>query len=393
MIPGTAISKVGQLLSNLTAQAGRMTNKSCSSPRQPSTNHHRSSAPPRAAARLRREAGVRIVRLHHLIKDGSFPNLASAARALDSTCRTIKRDFQFLRVHHHAPLAYDRQRHGYFYTEPSFTLPGGPSVTEAELFAVLVAHKAIAQYHGTPFHQPLQMAFQKLTGQLDRHERYTMEHLREAVSFRPLAPEDADLETFQTVTRALQQRRVVKFHYRKPGQKELQLREVHTYHLTCGENRWYLLGYDTDAADVRTFALGRISAPVLTDQRFEKPASFDPNKYLGASFGVMKGDGDYEVVIEFDAWATDQLRGRQWHPTQTVRELPGGGSRLRMRLSGLEEVERWILSWGTHANVLQPAPLAVRLREIAAKLVERYLAVQLADTAPVTSTNGLTLNL
>jgi len=27
-----------------------------------------------------------------------------------------------------------------------------------------VAHKAIAQYHGTPFEKPLRMAFQKLTG-------------------------------------------------------------------------------------------------------------------------------------------------------------------------------------------------------------------------------------
>lgn len=31
-------------------------------------------------------------------------------------------------------------------------------------------------------------------------------------------------------------------------------------------------------------------------------------------------------------------------------ELPGGGYHLRLRLSGLEEIERWILSWGTHAN-------------------------------------------
>ena len=99
----------------------------------------------------------------------------------------------------------------------------------------------------------------------------------------------------------------------------------------------------------------------------------------------MKGEGDYEVVIEFDAWATDQLRGRQWHPTQIVSELPGGGSHLRMRLSGLEEVERWILSWGTHANVLQPAPLAVRLREIAAKLVERYAAIPSPSSAHISA--------
>jgi hypothetical protein len=31
---------------------------------------------------------------------------------------------------------------------------------------------------------------------------------------------------------------------------------------------------------------------------------------LGGSFTVMKGAGDYEVVIEFDPWAADVVRGR-----------------------------------------------------------------------------------
>src|ERR1041384_3402298 len=45
--------------------------------------------------------------------------------------------------------------------------PGVPTVTEAEMFALLAAHKSIEQYQATPFHQPLQMAFQKLAGQLN----------------------------------------------------------------------------------------------------------------------------------------------------------------------------------------------------------------------------------
>ena len=64
----------------------------------------------------------------------------------------------------------------------------------------------------------------------------------------------------------------------------------------------------------------------------------------------MSGKGDYQVVIEMDAWLTDVLRGRRWHPSQEVAELPGGGSQLRMRLSGLEEIEQHVLSWGTHAT-------------------------------------------
>jgi len=338
-----------------------MKTKSCSS-----------STPAPAAGRLRREPGERLMRIHQLLSAGKFPNIRSVAAEFRISPKTIKRDFQYLRDHYDAPLAYDRQRHGFYYTGPVPHFPVGPSITEAEMMSLLVAHKAIAQYRGTPFHQPLQPAFEKLTGRLDRKERYTLANFQAALSFRPLAPEDTDLPTFQTATRALQENRALQFHYRKPGEKCARLRQVHPYHLTCSDNRWYLLAYDPDCGEVRTFALGRITAPSITTTHFTKAAHFDPHKYLAASFGVMKGDGNYEVLIEFDAWATDQLRGRQWHPTQQVQELPGGGSHLRLRLSGLEEIERWILSWGTHANVLRPAALITRLYQIHQTMADHY---------------------
>lgn len=66
------------------------------------------------------------------------------------------------------------------------------------------------------------------------------------------------------------------------------------------------------------------------------------------------------------------IRTRLWHQSQQVKELPGGGCHIRMRLSALEEIERWVLSWGTHATVLKPEILANRVGKIASKLANRY---------------------
>ena len=46
------------------------------------------------------------------------------------------------------------------------------------------------------------MAFEKLTGQLDSKELYSLENLGDALSFRPFAPEDTDLRMFDVLTRA-----------------------------------------------------------------------------------------------------------------------------------------------------------------------------------------------
>jgi hypothetical protein len=95
-----------------------------------------------------------------------------------------------------APVEYDELRHGYYYSKAYDFMPTA-AATEAEMFALLVADKAIAQYRGMPFQKPLRMAFRKLTGQLDGAERYSLENLGLALSFRPFAPEDADLNAFR----------------------------------------------------------------------------------------------------------------------------------------------------------------------------------------------------
>jgi predicted DNA-binding transcriptional regulator YafY len=220
--------------------------------------------------------------------------------------------------------------------------------------------------------QPLELAFKKFAGQLDDEELFTLQSLDEVLSFRPFAPEDADLRMFEVVTAAVTDRQAMRFQYRKPGEKKADLRHVYPYHLVEFGDRWYLLAHDLKRGDVRTFVLGRMREAVVTGERFAAPKDFDPKKFFAQSLGVMVGKGDYQVVIEMDAWLTDVLRGRRWHPTQEVTELPGGGSQLRMRLGALEEIEQHVLSWGTHATVVGPVELRERLFKTTEALWQRY---------------------
>jgi len=134
----------------------------------------------------------------------------------------------------------------------------------------------------------------------------------------------------------------------------------------------YLFAFDVKREAMRTFALVRLKSPEITTERFTIPKKFNLNEYLKGSFNVFKGADDYEVVIEFDSWAADLIRGRKWHTSQEVMELPGRQVRLRLRLNSIEEAERWALSWGKHAMVIRPQALADRLRETAKVLLARY---------------------
>jgi proteasome accessory factor B len=313
----------------------------------------------------------RMMRMHQLIKDGKYPNCSKLAREFEVATRTIKRDVDFMRDRLNLPIEYDSRRYGFYYSKPVDQFPG-VAVTEAEVFALLVAHKAIAQYHGTPFEKPLKAAFEKLTSQLDRTAPFTLSSLDEALSFRPFAPEDTDLKTFEVLSQGVREHRVVRFQYKKLGARKPECRHVQPHHLACIENVWYLFAHDVDRGDMRTFVLTRLTQPELTGKRFARRKDFNADEYLRGSLSVFRGGDDFEVVIEFDAWATDLIRGRKWHVTQEITELPDGCSRLRVRLNNIEEMERWVLSWGRHATVVRPKMLLDRILQTAMVLQKRY---------------------
>ena len=175
-----------------------------------------------------------------------------------------------------------------------------------------------------------------------------------------------------TIADAVARNRGLKFDYKNLGASKALKRHVHPYHLACIDNHWYLFAYDLRRKAMRTFALARLRDPEATGTRFAPPPEFDLDEYLRGSFTVLKGSDDFEVTIQFDPWATDLLRSRQWHSSQRFVELPGIGSQLQMRLNSLDEVQSWLLSWGHHATVLRPKTLLSRLKQTLLVLTERY---------------------
>jgi proteasome accessory factor B len=269
------------------------------------------------------------------------------------------------------PIEFDVKRNGYFFTKPVPQFPQVP-MSEADVFTMFVANKAIEQYHGTPLQRMLETTFRKLTGQLDASLRFSFGGLEGVLSFRPFAPGDAELKDFDLLMRAVSDHRAVRFLYRNRGQIRAQARHVQPYHIGYVDNHWCLFGFDVRRKAMRTFVLARLSKPELTKKRFAVPQRFDLNKYLAGSLGLYRGEDDYEVVVELDAWGADDVRGRRLHSSQELTELPKGMLRVRLRLNSREEIARWILSMGTHATVIRPEKLRERLFRATHELFERY---------------------
>lgn len=313
---------------------------------------------------------ARMMRLHEALRSGGFPNCRQLAQELEVSSKTIQRDIDFMRDQLGLPIEYDARQFGFYYTEEVREFPN-VQVSEGELVALFVAQKALSQYHGTSFEKPLTAAFRKLTEGLKDEVSVALQDWDKVVSFKALGPSLTSVRQFEQLSSAIRKRKVIRFQYRKLNARAYEQRSCQPYHLTCVDQQWYLFGHDLNRENIRTFVLARMKEIEVTSDEFQKPRAFSARKYLAKSFGIFSGDQEHLVQLDFDAFASQLIRERQWHATQKLEEKPDGCVRLEMRLGSLPEIARWVLSWGEHAKVVSPPELkdsvAASVRAMAAQ--------------------------
>lgn len=314
-----------------------------------------------------------MLRIHQTIQSGVYPNASTLARELEVSSKSIHRDLEFMRDRLGLPVEFCPGRNGYAYTEEVGSFPT-LQITEGELFALLVAEKALEQYRGTNFEKPLLSALRKLAQALPDTISLHWADWDQTISFRTSAEPVLDLTVFDALAQATARRHQLRLVYRKPGASRPETRLVDPYHLANINGEWFLFAYDHLRRDIRTFVPARIQTALPTGQTFARPARFSLQKLLQHSFGVHSGAGDFAVLVRFDHLAADYIREKKWHPSQEIRDLPDGSLELRLRLSSLGEVQRWILSWGGSALPLEPPELVASIRNAAQNILDRTAA-------------------
>ena len=311
----------------------------------------------------------RMLKIHNLIKSGSHPNATLLARELEVTTKTIYRDIAFMRDRMDLPVEFETAYNGYHYLEEVGQFPT-VNITEGELFAMLVAEKAMQQYRGTNFEKPLLSAFRKVTEGLTDTISFNLDDFDSSISFRTSAEPVLNLDVIDALAKAAANNRQLRFNYRKPGASEAEPRVVDPYHLANINGEWFLFAHCHLRDDIRTFTPARIKRMVETGLSFEPPKKFSLEQRLRGSFAIVTGDEDQEIKIRFNELVADYIREKKWHPTQEQRDLDDGGVELTMRLNSLSEVQRWVMTWCGNAQIIHPPELAKSIREAAEKIVE-----------------------
>jgi len=145
-------------------------------------------------------------------------------------------------------------------------------------------------------------------------------------------------------------------------------RSVEPYRLVSLGRRWYLVGYDLDRGDWRSFRLDRLTGPRGTGVRFGPrrfPAA-DAATFVRDRIGDLPPRYVVEVLVEAPA---DVVRSRigRW---STVEEEGAGRCRVRMESDSLDWPAMGLATADADFTVLGPPELREHLRALARRFAE-----------------------
>jgi predicted DNA-binding transcriptional regulator YafY len=297
--------------------------------------------------------------------------VAEIAKREETGIRTIYRDLEALQAAGF-PLyteKVDKANRWAFIDTYKFKIPAPFSLTE--LMSLYFYKDLVRVFKGTPFHDSIDSVFKKIQSTLPPQALRYLDQVQSVfhVGIRPYSDYGRFRNILNQVNLAATDRHRIEMAYHSLHRKEKTLRRVDPYKVWFYDGTVYLIGLCHLREEVRMFVLDRIKAVTVTDERFTMPKDFDLDDFMRYSFKVMH-DELFTVKVRISPGWARWVGEKIWHESQKTNKLPNGGLEIAFRVAGLDEIKRWVLSFGPECQVLEPE----RLREMVRKDLSRNLS-------------------
>lgn len=307
------------------------------------------------------DTSARLLRLLSLLQ--ARPEWAGAelAARLEVTPRTLRRDVQRLRdldyPVHSVPGVAGGYRLGSGAALPPLQLD------DDEAIAIVLSLRSATSHTVTGLAEASVSALAKLDQVLPARLRERTAALQQATV--PLTgPTPAiDPALLTALAGACRGHQRVRISYRDFAGAE-SVRVIEPYRLVTGGYRWYLMAFDADRDDWRTFRVDRISEPEVIG-RFAPREPPDPASFVGAAITTAPYRYHARVLLHSSAEA---LAGQIAPTTGVLTPADDGHCVLSTGSDSLSAMTYHLLALGVEFTVLEPAELIEHLRGVAGRL-------------------------
>jgi predicted DNA-binding transcriptional regulator YafY len=277
----------------------------------------------------------RTLRLLSLLQTHRFWPGPELAERLEVSERTLRRDIDRLRELGY-PVNANRGVEGGYQLGAGATMPP-LTVEEDEAIAMVVALGNAAHQGSGALSEASLSALSKVVQVLPARLRRRAEALRSVTVDSPFsqAPE-VSAEVLAVVAQATRDEERLRFRYVARGGAaagEDVARHVEPHQLVTVGRRWYLVAYDLERQDWRSFRLDRLTAPAATRASFRRRDVPGADAAGFVRQGLSRRDRDLRVTVLVHAPASEvQPRLGSW---ATLEQVDDRSCRLTMEPTDL----------------------------------------------------------
>jgi predicted DNA-binding transcriptional regulator YafY len=274
--------------------------------------------------------------------------------------RTVQRDIELMRsdkLGYYAPIVV-RDRKYYEYEDPDFSITQLP-LSQRDLEELSSAMDIIKHYQG----------FQGMAGQEDVLARM-QDNLQFQSSHHQIVYIDTNtklkgLHFLSCLYDHIAKKEPIILEYQSFKSTRPKSFYLSPYLLKEFNNRWFLFAYNKLMRDVQTLAIDRIVSVSYDDKgRYVENTFFNPDTYFDDMVGVTRSlNSQKEVVtLRFDTCEAPYILTKPMHSSQQlVKKEENGRITISLNVIINLELERLILGFGCHVEVLAPRLLRTRI--------------------------------
>lgn len=317
---------------------------------------------------------VLLVRLLNAIDEGNHAFEGLKERIAESGKRPSTRSLRrYLAVLAEAgfPWYFERATNSYRFAE-GYSLKR-LDLNNGELFG-LVALRSLGASLGGTIGSSIDDVTEKLIGTAGRKAKARMRN-GSSVAFRLSGVHlDEDGErAFALLSEAERNGRSVAFVY-CDKEANRTARTVDPYGFIINGGRVYCVAFDHARRDLRTFAADSIAECQVLARTFVKPPDFNLEAYASGSISGLRRSGErLDVVVRFAPRVAKAAEAARILDDQRVAaRSEDGGVEIAYAVTDLDELVRWVLGWGTEAQILAPPVARARAATLLCAMSANY---------------------
>lgn len=304
-----------------------------------------------------------------MIASGSKPSIQDFSDAIkDKNLKggysraAIFRIIKSLREDFNAPIEFDSETKGYYYTDKTFRIPALFS-SEEQINAARIIRNLIDAVKNTPLYDDAFQLFETLStvapvrnnlGIANKETNIIDDEISDII-FLGARQKSFSQDNWKTINKAIQDNHYISFLYTSLYDNAVEYkRTIEPWQLIFSNGCWFVWGKDLKDKKSKLYSLSNIKEIEIRKEVFIKPDNFDFRNTTPGTFGCYTSDEYDTYKIRLTSYASKLAKNQIWGIHQTITQNTDDSIILSFESNQYYPILNWVMSWGADAIPLEP---------------------------------------